>query len=180
MSKALLFLLMITSLTLGACGQLTASATNYDTGITTTSQSAKLYNPAVEEAAVNKDDPTILDPASVKPIEVLVQPLTWNNFAIEKLSADIEADELQLTLIWTNRINDSVKFAELAKIQTFQNGDELIMIEHDDQLNNPLQTEAKERAHIVYHLNDTIHDIEIKIAAHNGDDAQIINLNLQS
>ncbi|WP_125604988.1 hypothetical protein [Lapidilactobacillus bayanensis] len=175
--NALVALLLLISLTLSACGEKTTSSTNYDTGSNSQTATNTTTN-SVEEAAVDEENLT-LSTTSRQDITLLTHSLNWDNFVVTEINAEIEAEELQLDLTWLNRTTEEAKFSDLLKVQVFQNDEELIMTDHGNDLNDLLATDASEDVELDYHLFDLTHPLEVKIAAKNGDNAHMININLK-
>lgn len=172
-------LLILTSLTLGTCGEKSTSTIKHDTGTNSATSSIDSSTHFVEEAAIGEDPPLVLKTSDDEQTDLLTHSLSWDNFAITEMNAEIEDEELQLELTWTNRTSETAKFSDLLKIQVFQNGDELVMIDYDRDLNELLSADASEDVEFDYHLNNLNQPLEVKITASNGDNAHILNINLE-
>lgn len=174
--KIELVLLLLTSLTLGACSEEQANSKPSIESKQATSLS-KQATRSIEEGAIDEEALT-LSTTNGQKLSLLTHEFNWNNLIISEIVAEVEEQELQLDLTWCNRTNEVAHFAEALKIQVFQNGEELTLIDYDD-LDEPLSPNDSEDVEFDYHLNNLTQPLEIKVAARNGDNAHILNIDLK-
>lgn len=175
--KIELVLLLLTSLTLGACSEEQANSKPSIESKQATS-SSKQATRSIEEGAIDEEVLT-LNTTNGQKLSLLTHEFNWNNLIISEIVAEVEEQELQLDLTWYNRTNEVAHFAEALKIQVFQNGEELTLIDYDDDLDEPLSPNNSEDVEFDYHLNNLTQPLEIKVAARNGDNAHILNIDLK-
>ncbi|KRM79595.1 hypothetical protein FC84_GL001063 [Lapidilactobacillus dextrinicus DSM 20335] len=174
--KIELVLLLLTSLTLGACSEEQANSKPSIESKQATS-SSKQATRSIEEGAIDEEALT-LSTTNGQKLSLLMHEFNWNNLIISEIVAEVEEQELQLDLTWYNRTNEVAYFAEALKIQVFQNGEELTLIDYDD-LDEPLSPNDSEDVEFDYRLNNLTQPLEVKVAANNGDNAHILNIDLK-
>ena len=174
--KIELVLLLLTSLTLGACSEEQANSKPSIESKQATS-SSKQTTRSIEEGAIDEEALT-LSTTNGQKLSLLTHEFNWNNLIISEIVAEVEEQELQLDLTWYNHTNEVAHFAAALKIQVFQNGEELTLIDYDDDLDEPLSPNDSEDVEFDYHLNNLTQPLEIKVAARNGDNAHILNIDL--
>lgn len=97
------------------------------------------------------------------------QTVNWQfgTFKVTQLKAEIDADEtneVSVEFDWQNTTNQAKSFADQAVITVSQNGEQLAVLERDDDLTEAIQPQATDDLETTFRLKKTNQPLTVKIS----------------
>lgn len=99
--------------------------------------------------------------------------VTWqfNTFKVTQLKAEVdhdEANEVSVELAWQNIADQAKSFADQAVITVSQNGEQLAVLERDDDLSEAIQPQATEDLETTFRLKNSHQPLTVKVSTRSA------------